>query len=161
MILCKLADACQYAAIHPGLAAGFDFLRRPDIAELEDGRHGVDGDRLFAIIARGTARGVAESPLEFHRRYIDIQCVVGGQDVIGWLPTTECRQLRSEYDAESDLGFYLDPPATWFPVPAQSLAIFFPEDAHAPLGGSGLVHKVVVKVAVDWNRYYLEADACR
>jgi beta-galactosidase beta subunit len=29
-----------------------------------------------------------------------------------------------------------------------SFAIFFPEDAHAPLSSTGRVHKIVVKVAV-------------
>jgi biofilm protein TabA len=150
MILAKLSDAAKYAAVHAGLAAGFDFLRRPDIAELEDGRHEIDGDRLFAIVARGNARGMAESPLEFHRRYLDIQYVVSGVDQIGWMPTADCLQPRGPYEADSDLGFYLDQPCVWLPVAAESLAILFPEDAHAPLGGSGDIHKVVVKVAVDW-----------
>jgi beta-galactosidase beta subunit len=33
-------------------------------------------------------------------------------------------------------------------VPAGSFAIFFPDDAHAPLATTGEAHKLVVKVAV-------------
>jgi beta-galactosidase beta subunit len=29
--------------------------------------------------------------------------------------------------------------------------VFFPEDAHLPLIGSGLIHKVVVKIATDYR----------
>jgi len=36
--------------------------------------------------------------------------------------------------------------------PAGSFAIFFPEDVHAPLGTDGFIHKVVIKVAVEWDR---------
>jgi biofilm protein TabA len=36
-------------------------------------------------------------------------------------------------------------------TPPGTFAIFFPEDAHAPMAGEGLIHKVVVKVAVDWK----------
>jgi beta-galactosidase beta subunit len=38
---------------------------------------------------------------------------------------------------------------TWVAVPPGSFAIFFPHDAHAPLGGEGRVKKAVVKVASD------------
>jgi beta-galactosidase beta subunit len=31
-----------------------------------------------------------------------------------------------------------------------SFGIFFPEDAHAPAAADGPIHKVVLKVAVDW-----------
>jgi len=36
----------------------------------------------------------------------------------------------------------------WCPVPAGSFAVFFPEDAHAPMVSDGEVHKVILKVAV-------------
>ena len=148
MILARLTDADKYAEIQPQLAAGFHFLRRTDLADLADGKYSIDGEQVFAIVARSTGRGQAESPLEFHRRYIDIQYVVSGVDVIGWLPTADCRQLRDEYSPETDLGFYRDRPSTWLHIPPTNFAIFFPEDAHAPLTGAGTVHKVVIKVAV-------------
>ena len=78
MIIARLEDANRYVGQSQGLAKGFDFLRNPQLAALPDGRHEIDGDRLFAIIARGFGRGQAESPLEFHQRYLDIQFVVSG-----------------------------------------------------------------------------------
>jgi biofilm protein TabA len=36
-------------------------------------------------------------------------------------------------------------------IPQGSFGIFYPEDAHAPMGSDGPLHKVVVKVAVDWQ----------
>ncbi len=149
MILAKLASSQAYAALHPGFSSGFDFLQRPDISQLEDGKIAIDGDRLFAIIARGMGRGMDESPLEFHRRYIDIQYVVSGAEMIGWSPLADCRAIRSKYDEATDIGFFSDHPTTWCAVPADCCAIFYPEDAHAPLAGTSPVHKVVVKVAMD------------
>ena len=148
MIIAKLEDYAKYAPLHAGLDAGFAFLQKPELGQLADGRHAIDGERVFAIVARGFGRGQAESPLEFHRRYLDIQYVVSGVDSIGWLPTMECKHVKSIYDPESDLGFFLDRPATWCRVPPGNFTLFFPEDAHAPLGGSGPYHKVVVKVAL-------------
>lgn len=146
MIIAKIQDAHRYAAINDRLRSGFDFLRQPDLSALADGRHEIDGDDVFAIVARGIGRGQADSPLEFHRRYLDIQYVVSGLDLIGWLPLSECKHPAGEFDTERDLGFVADRPATWLRVSPEGFAIFFPEDAHAPLGGSGPYHKVVVKV---------------
>jgi biofilm protein TabA len=148
VILAHLNDADTYAPLQAGLELGFRFLSRDDLARLPNGRHEIDGDRVYAIVARELGRGRADSPLEFHRRYLDIQYVIRGLDIIGWLPVAECRRNKQAYDAEHDLGFFLDRPGTWCRLPAGNFAIFFPEDAHAPLAGSGPIHKVVVKVAV-------------
>ena len=154
MIIAKLDDCDRYAQLQAGLATGFGFLRSVDVASLADGRHEVDGENAFAIVARGFGRGQADSPLEYHRRYLDIQYVISGLDLIGWQPTADCRHEQAEFDAERDIGFFVDRPGTWCRVPAGCFAIFYPEDAHAPLGGTGPVHKVVVKIAVDFADAY-------
>ena len=148
MILASLSDAATYSPLHTGLGLGFEFLARDDLARLPDGRHAIDGERVFAIVARTLGRGRADSPLEFHRSYLDIQYVVRGTDIIGWMPTSECRLIKQAYSPESDLGFFLDRPGTWCRLATGNFSIFFPEDAHAPLAGTGPIHKVVVKVAV-------------
>ncbi len=149
MILSRLTTFDRYAACHPRFAAATDFLRRPDLERLPDGRHEIDGDRLFAIVSRDLGRGRQDATLESHRRYVDIQYVVSGFDLIGWSDLSECRRPKPDFDEGRDLGFYDDRPGTWLRVPAGTLAVFYPEDAHAPLGTSVAVHKVVVKVAID------------
>ena len=69
-------------------------------------------------------------------------------DQIGWLPTPECQRVSSPYDAGKDIGFFHDRPPTWLALSPGHFALFFPEDAHAPLAGDGPAHKAVVKVAV-------------
>jgi YhcH/YjgK/YiaL family protein len=149
--LAKLSEnAARYGALHPGLAAAAKHLAATDWRNIPLGRHQFDGERLFALVGRDAGRGQAGAPLEAHRRYIDVQLVVEGTDVIGWRPLAECRDPRAEYDAGRDIVFFSDRPTTWFDVPAGSAAIFCPADAHAPLAGGGTPLKVVVKVAVDW-----------
>ena len=148
MIVDRLSNAPLYERLNPLFAAGFEFLSRPGTSSLTDGRHPIDGDRVFAIVSRNQGRGRVDSMLEAHRRYIDIQFVVAGQDCIGWMPRADCQRVSQAYDPETDLEFFYDRPDTWLAAPAQVFAIFFPDDAHAPLGTEGAVHKVVVKVAV-------------
>ena len=149
MIVDSLENAERYGRLHPGLAEGFAFLRRSDLAKLPNGRHELRGTQLFAIVSHDPGRGREKSLLESHRKYIDIQYIIEHPDVIGWLPTTRCTRVATPYDADKDIGFFYDRPPTWLEVPSGFFAIFFPADVHAPLATEGPVHKVVVKVAVE------------
>ncbi|RIK84178.1 MAG: YhcH/YjgK/YiaL family protein [Planctomycetota bacterium] len=150
MILTSLHDADRYSALHPGFPAAFEFLRTGQCESLPPGKHTLDGDRLFMLIAEDAGRGRAGAPLEAHRRYIDIQYVVRGVDTMGWRPLEKCERPRSEFDAAKDIVFFDDAPVAWFDVPAGTFTIFFPHDAHAPLAGDAPPRKAVVKVAVEW-----------
>jgi YhcH/YjgK/YiaL family protein len=151
MILDLLAGAQRYSSLHPGFAAAFEFISRTDLARLEPGRHAIDGDRLYVGISDEQGRGQAAAKLEAHRRYIDIQCAVSGTDEIGWRPLSGCSQAAAEYAADRDIIFFADRPDSWFTLRPGAFTILFPEDAHAPLAGSGPVRKAVFKVALAWN----------
>lgn len=150
MILDRLDKCSQYKGLHQGLDAGFAFLHQPGLADLPAGRHAIDGDRLYVMIVREDGRGHDGAKLEAHRNYIDIQLTLSGAEQIGWRATSECRDCTDPYTSERDLVFFGDRPETWLDVPPGKFAIFFPGDAHAPLGGAGALHKAVVKVRVEW-----------
>lgn len=150
MILDRLDRADRYAALHPGFATAFAYLRQTDFSQVDVGRHALDGERLAAILARNPGRERGGPPLESHRRYIDIQYVVSGVDAIGWRSLADCHKEVEPYNSERDIGFFADAPETWLKVPAGHFAIFFPEDAHAPLAGLVENYKAVMKVAVEW-----------
>ncbi|MFH0909965.1 MAG: YhcH/YjgK/YiaL family protein [Planctomycetota bacterium] len=150
MIFDRLSNADRYAALHPGLAQAFAFLRNADPAALPEGRNEIDGDRLFALVVRAEGKGRSGARLEAHRDYLDIQYCVRGGECIGWEDAALCAEESEGYDLEKDLEFFRGEPAAWIDVPSGTFGIFFPEDAHAPLGGTGPLHKIVVKVAVAW-----------
>ena len=149
MILDRLENAGRYEHLHPAFARAFAFLRRPDLADLPPGRYEIDGARLYCSISKVPGRTRAEAPLEAHRKYIDIQYVIAGTETMGWKPTRDCRAVSAAYDPAQDIGFFADEPASWTEVPPGSFVIFFPQDAHAPLVGSGEIHKAVLKIAVE------------
>jgi len=125
-----------------------DFLARPDLQDLPLGRQEIGGPELYALVMRNPGRTRPEALLEVHRRYIDIQLVLAGCDEMGWRALADCHQPDGPYNAEKDYLLFRDRAESWVAVPPGHLAIFFPDDAHAPLVGSGEIHKVVVKVAV-------------
>lgn len=148
MILDTLENAAIYADLNTGLSKGFDFLNQPNVAELDDGKYEIADDRIFAIVQRCEGRTVSEGKLEGHRKYIDIQFVISGEESMGWTPRSTLSP-SDHYDAEKDLEFFDGAPASIMKVPVGSFAVFSPNDAHLPLIGKGPIHKVVVKVAVD------------
>ncbi len=148
IIINKLQHAERYFNMHPAFEKAFAFLRQEGLAELAADRYEIDGERLFCMISKGPGRSRAEARLEAHRKYIDIQYVIAGTDEMGWKPTADCKSIDTEYDDEKDIMFFKDSPDSWTPVPAGSFVIFFPQDAHAPLVGSGQIHKAVLKIAV-------------
>lgn len=146
MILDCLDNWKRYAGLNGGFAPAFEFLLRDDLAELPEGKHTIDGDRVFAIVVRADGLGKDKARLEIHRKYIDIQFCISGTDDIGWKPTADCAGDEG-FDEDKDLGFFTDEVEAWTAVAPGRFAIYFPADAHAPLGCDGPVHKVIVKVA--------------
>ena len=158
MILDKLAIAGQYANLHPSFAPAFAYLREANWAQLitaaqgaarHSTRHPIDGDRMYISIDYVEGRGREGARLEAHRRYIDIQFTIDGQEEIGWKPFADCALTSVAYDEAKDVVFFSDRPDSWLSLPAGHFAIFFPDDAHAPLAGRGLLKKAIVKIAVE------------
>ena len=149
MIFSALSQSSRYAALHPLFQQAFDFMRNTDLYALAPGRYPVVGDDLFAIVEHVEGKTKEMAKLEAHRRYIDIQLVLDGDEQMGWKPLADCLNPVSEYRAEKDIRFFHDAPASWIAVPPDHFCIFFPEDAHAPLVGSGQIKKVIFKVEVN------------
>ena len=151
MILDTLTASARYDALHPGFTRAFEFLAATDLAAVSPGRHTIDGDRVYVSIDHKEGRGREGARLEAHRRYIDIQYTIDGDEEIGWMPLEACGLPGSGFDEGKDVGFYDARVTTWLAVPPGAFTIFFPDDVHAPLGGRGLLKKAIVKIAVDFQ----------
>ena len=151
MIFDSLKNSRRYLPLHPGFETGFKFLNNHSLEQLKDGKTLIDGDRLFALGMATEGKGKEKAVFETHRKYIDIQFTVSGCDMIGWDEQARCTSDLQGYNIDKDVEFYNDPPTFWIPVSSGRFAIFYPEDAHAPLGTDTFVHKIVIKVAIDWR----------
>jgi biofilm protein TabA len=149
MILDKLDNAGVYALLSPGFAKAFTVLGDASFLNQPDGRYEIDRDRIYALVQRYTTRPPEKCNLEAHRRYIDIQLIVTGEELIRVAPAQEL-ELRQQYEAGNDKALY-HPGGRMSSVrlAARSFAVFFPHDAHMPCmqaDGPAEVHKVVIKL---------------
>jgi len=148
MVLDSLANADRYAAMHKGFDVAFAFLRNAKLEELPVGRNELLGDWVYIVVVQGDGKGKEAAKLEAHRKYIDIQYMISGVDAMGWKPTSACAEPAGEFNETKDVILFADAPDAWVDAAPGQFCIFFPEDAHAPMGGEGAMHKIVVKIAV-------------
>lgn len=152
MIVADLKNIDHQISDASAFEKAFDFLRRWDIQKLSVGRVEIDGERVFAIVQRYETVLIDAPKLEYHRKYIDIQYIALGEEVIGWAPSDRM-SVTEAYDPDTDICFGTVEQGKWTPVHLQAgqLAVLWPEDAHAPklaAGAPSPVVKIVVKVAV-------------
>jgi biofilm protein TabA len=149
MIIDKLKNAEKYYSLNPLFEKAFEYLEKLEAKEVPfvEGNHDLVGKDLFAINAM--VEGINNVALEAHQQYIDIQYIYSGTDTFGWQPLDECHHLSSPYDYEKDICFFSDVSNVNFTLKEKCFVIFFPEDAHAPLGGNLKMEKTVMKVLVD------------
>ncbi len=152
MIITDIDHINRQIAMTPILIKALSFMRRPDIQNLDDGKIEIDGARAFAIVQRYETVKTGAPKFEHHRKYLDIQLILSGDEIIGWAPV-ERMIITEPYDAGRDICFGTVEPGKWSPVHlhAGQLAVLWPEDGHAPrisAGDSASVMKIVVKVAV-------------
>lgn len=155
-IIGTLSDLRKRGPYPPGIAEGLDFLAHLDPAVLVDREPGyferiaIDGDRLFAMHQAYHTKPVEEARYEAHRRYVDLQYIAAGSERVR-LETLERLFEEEPYDSDRDVAFYRLEGGMDLVLRAGMVAIFFPEDAHAPCldsEGKGIVRKSVIKVAL-------------
>jgi len=151
MVLDTIQNAERSYSLHPGFKPAFEYLKTVNLDTIEKGRYEIDGARLFMVVDRGEGKGKDNARFEAHQRYIDIQCTISGDDLIGWKNIKECAGEGLGYNPEKDIEFFASQSKVWTPVPAGSFGIYFPEDVHAPKGATGRLFKIILKVAVDWK----------
>jgi len=108
------------------------------------------GDGMFAIDAAYLSKTRAEVFFETHRKYIDVQAVLAGEESMEIADRARLA-LDVPYDAERDLIKYRDQAgASVLWAQPEVVAVFFPTDGHMShaVTAPALVRKTVVKVPV-------------
>ncbi|MFA5272448.1 MAG: YhcH/YjgK/YiaL family protein [Candidatus Omnitrophota bacterium] len=148
MIIDTLEDSHLYNKLNKNFSLAFKFLKQKNLKKYPAGRYDIKKSEIYASVSEGNGKGKEKVILEAHKKYIDIQMCITGEDLIGYKPCSECKRRKKAYDSKKDYSLFGDKIDSWFKLDGNSFAIFFPNDAHAPLAGNTPLKKVVVKVRV-------------
>lgn len=147
MIIDKLENAHLYKNLGERISKSFEYIRTTDLKNLPAGRYPIDGENIFALVSEYKTKSEAEKKLEAHKKYIDVQYVISGEELMGYAPLGN-QQILETYKEENDIEFYTGD-KLFTKVSEGMFAIFFPEDVHMPGISTGKisdVKKLVIKV---------------
>lgn len=145
----KIQFAKQYHLNKALWDKAFAFLKETDLQTLTPGRHAIDGDNVYGLVSEVPTKDYDKTAFESHKRYIDLQFVISGEENMGVAPLADVT-LDKPYNERSDIMFYTGE-GKIYTVPQNSFLIFFPSDAHRPNitpGGNKVVKKIVIKILV-------------
>lgn len=130
--------------------AAFRFIEQCILHPPAVGRYELDGEKIYALVQEYTTKPGDEVLWESHRRYIDIQFILSGQERIEYANISKMPE-GTPYNSEKDFFKCSGVEGSSLLLAAGSFAIFYPQDMHKAccmVSEPAAVKKVVIKVAL-------------
>ncbi len=156
MIVDYTKNLARYEGINPRFEAAFKFFFELLEKNVPDGKYFMPNadveNAVYVMIGTKTLQAKESLVAESHVRYIDIQAVLEGGEVM-CVPSTACPEVSIAYNPEKDIAKYAPvgmDECHVAKIAAGEFAIFLNNELHipetAPFGGSDTVRKAVIKV---------------
>ncbi len=149
MVYDKIDNIETYKGLSEDIYKGLKFLKNAS-SDLACGVHEINL-KVKAIVSEYETKPVNENGYEAHRRFVDIQYLLKGEEKNCCLPIEKLKETKP-YKGEIDAAFYSSGISTQeLTLGDGYFAIYWPQDGHMPClsaDGVGKVKKVVVKVEI-------------
>ena len=127
-----------------------EILSISDLKEKEKGKYEIPGGKCFYVIAEYETHPFQEGKFEWHKKYIDIQIVLKGEEIIYNTSLSGTKADENGYSEEKDIQYGTASVFDTLVMNTGEMAVLFPEDAHYPGCRNGKepvqVKKLVIKV---------------
>ncbi|NWK55719.1 YhcH/YjgK/YiaL family protein [Verrucomicrobiaceae bacterium N1E253] len=155
MIITSLNEIDLQSADSESLRTALRYLKEHGQDEKALGRFEIPGSDIWGVAQSYTTNEESDAlRYEAHRKFIDVQFILSGNEIMKWLPLNDLVTTQS-YDADNDclLGVAQNGNHGDIPFCSGQVMILYPSDAHAPGVSQGKqtqeVRKLVIKVPVD------------
>ena len=146
MIIDNIKNINSYG-FKENILKAFDFCK--NAAGKEAGRYDIT-DSIYAFVQKYDSMPLEDCNNEAHRKYIDLQYVVEGDETMGFCNIDLCEAI-DEFNETDDFQLFKNCKLSHMCFSVGDFAIFFPQDVHMPRGLNGVsmpITKVVVKIPV-------------
>jgi biofilm protein TabA len=129
MIYDKIDNFRLYAGVHPLFINVWEFISGHGLEALHNGRNELCRG-AYASVDNYVTVEESNKRIECHRKYIDIQMVLAGEELIGVCQRDAC-SVSEEYDSLHDVEF-VEGETGNVRLNINNFIILFPHDAHRP-----------------------------
>lgn len=150
MISDTLENYKTYINVINGLEDAIVFVKQCAKKFPATGKYELDGDKMFALVQEYITLPREQVRWEVHKRYIDIQFIISGKEIIEWSDISNMPE-GTLYDSYRDIAYCEGVNGSELKLGASCFAMFFPQDMHRPMcvfDEPVKVKKVIIKVAV-------------
>jgi YhcH/YjgK/YiaL family protein len=150
MIIDKIENFDIYKALGKRIEKALEYITNTDLKNIQPGKYEIDGENIFALISEYKTKSEHEGKLEAHRKYIDVQYVINGEELMD-NALLGVQQILEPYKEENDIIFFKGE-KSFTKVSSGMFAIFFPQDVHMPGISTGKisdVKKLVIKIRLN------------
>jgi YhcH/YjgK/YiaL family protein len=148
MVIDKIENYKLYQGLGERIAKAFEYINLTELSQTPVGKYEIEDDKIFALVQQYETKDIEGANPEGHHKYIDIQYIISGVELIGLATLVHQTPIFSDKEADYDL---YDCDTTLFRMDSGMFSIFFPEDIHMPgikVNQSSTVKKVVIKVKI-------------
>lgn len=131
------------------------YCRETDVSQMGESKFLLKGEDFIVLICDRVTEAKEKKLPEVHRRYVELQFMAEGEELMGYYPDCGDNELLSDCLEEKDTLYYKENPnaeeVMLHMVPG-TYAVFFPEDVHRPfcqVKEPARVKKIVIKIALD------------
>lgn len=107
----------------------FAFLATEDLAALPLGKTDIVPGRLSLTVSEYTPREAAKVGFESHRKFVDLQYVLRGNEKMG---VGYNAAVKKEYNPQRDVAWWAPEKVEYYPATPATFFLFFPADQHQP-----------------------------
>lgn len=134
------------------IARAITWLAGQDLQSISAGRYQDNQTGWLVQVLDLQTGPQSENYPEAHRKFIDVQYLVYGEEYIGVATEKAELEIHQPYDADRDIIFYRHAPnETLLLMKPGNFAVFFPQDLHRPncaINDPLPIRKVVIKIPV-------------
>jgi len=154
MILGNINQVGQEIGLLPEkMQKAINYLKETDFSKLENKTYFLDGEDMFVVVQGYKTMPKKEKNAEQHRKYIDVQYMISGTEIIGVGHNDSENEVLDDYNEEKERIKYGRVKDEKDIVISQGdYIILFPQDIHRPgcdFQSQNDVRKAVVKVAIE------------
>lgn len=131
MIFDNIENASIYYNLSEKIKEGLLFLQNNDLKNMQKGKYIINDD-IYVNIEQYYPKPIENCKLEAHKQYIDIQYIIEGEEMLGFININEKSLTPLQtYDEKKDIIFY-DGECNYLKAKQNDFIIFDTYDAHKP-----------------------------